>query len=158
MRIENALEGSVGPTRRTAAEEQTVGVVVLTAGDSALQRIIAVLLGISFEHRVAVGEIWITPLRGHQGLMELGVFRFTRVHAAVLKKVAVQINVILGHASHPSEAMRINRMHQDHTHIGRQIRCLFAQPADDSSGSAKALDTVSPRVDKQQRRGLHITE
>ena len=133
----------------------------LAAADDALQRPEAVCIRVVCQRSMGTRDRRVIPGGGHQGVGKPVVLRRRGVGAAVavVDEVAVQVDVVLGHAAQPGETVRIDRVNEDHggATVVPQHRGMIEQ-SDLNTGAAEALGTVGAGHDEHDAFGAGRAE
>ena len=148
-------QGAARPGRLGAAEEQSAGIAMLAARDRGLKREIAVLLGIGLQRLLARRPRIRGPFRRVERRGDLVVARVQRQRRREIDEVAVQVDIVLGHAPGPGEAVRIDRVDDQRADAGGQPRRTAAgDPAGLAARAAMPLDPVRRGNKKQRARRI----
>ena len=77
----------------------------------------------------------------------------------MIEKVAIEIDIVLGPAQPPGEAVGIDRMHHQHGDVGRQSpRTALADPCKLRRRSAISFGTMHATAVEQHRSGIRGAE
>ena len=116
---------------------------VLAAAQRALQAEGAVVLGVAREHPFGLGQRGVVPVARQDGVGQREIALVLRIGLVVIDEVAVEVDVVLGHAPRPGEAVRVDGVDQERAGIlGQLVGSAVAQPGDLGTRAAMALDAV----------------
>ena len=152
-------ESAVGPGRPQAAEKHSLGKRVLAACDHGLEGQHAVIVAPSLQRGVCFGAPGAIPVGRHQQIMDFRVAQVLRQRLGEILEIAVEIHIVLGHAADVGEAVRINGMHQQHSHrLGPVIDDALLDQTNLATGAAKALVTVRARAGNEKGIRIDVAE
>ena len=151
---QDLAQGPVGPDRRAAAIEHPLGIAVLARADGALESHGAMLLAIGLQRGIG-RRLAVDPVAGADRLAQLVIGGVQRMRPRVIDEVAVEIDIVLVHATHPGKAAGVDGMDQKDGGAARHLRREPAlQQPDLKPRAAEAFDAMGPRHDDQQALGV----
>src|SRR5215469_1619251 len=108
------------PGRRSAAEPDSLGIGVLPAAHSLLERCHPVLLRIGCQDGACRRSRLIRPALRNDGVAQFLIFPVLRQRLCKIDPIAVQIDVLLRGPPQPGETTRVDCMYQEDSNPLRQ--------------------------------------
>ena len=134
-----------------AAVVESLGMAVLAADHGLEPGRHAVLAEIGEQPRIGLRQGFRGPIGGTDRLSEMVVTGVLRQCLVEIDEVTVQVDVVFVHPAQPGEAVRIDRMDQQHGDVLGQVAVeSAAQAADLGGGAAEALDPMRAGGHHQQ--------
>src|SRR5688500_13245862 len=101
------VQQTVGPTRRSTAEKEAIGVAILAAGEHVLQRVPPVA-GLELnECRLTAAPGRLVPILWAKRAMQGVVLAILGMAGSMIEQVAIDIDVVLVDTPKPGESIRV---------------------------------------------------
>ena len=157
--LQHMAQRLLAPGRVAPSIEQALRVFVLSAGRGRLQGLDAVFgdelrqPGLDLRRR--------RPFGRHDQVGQPVVGRVARQRLGEILEVAVQVDVLVGGAAQPREAIGVQRMDVEQCHAGARGRCMEARIGEQRvlhARAAVAFDAVAGAAEDQYRRRVGRAE
>ena len=147
---QHRAQQAVGPTRRSAAEKQAIGVAILAPREHVLQRVPPVS-GLEFDEcRLAAAPGRLVPVQWAERGMQGVVLAILGMAGSMIENVAIDVDVVLVDTPIPGESVRVEPVDQHDRHVVREPRRRQASNAIRlNSRPGASLDAVGATDDQQ---------
>ena len=136
-------------------KKRPLGSVYCPPGDGALQRLGAVLGGVGGQRRDGGGPARIAPVLRHDRVPQLVIGGIGGIGLRMVDEVAVEVDIVLGHAPYPGEAMRVDGVDRGQRRAARHLLDhAVGEPGHLAQRAAEALDAVRARDRHEDALGI----